>query len=79
MVKLRCDPDSNYWGKDSMPTVWEYGFEEAHMPVDEIAGEMRNIMLLLGYLPSQIADVFDPELVKQWGYEEFSDAENGSD
>lgn len=79
MVRIRCEPDEKWWGRDSLPPVWEYGFEEAQLGVETVAAELKNIMLLLGYLPSQVAEVFDLELVKTWGFKEDTNAENGSD
>ena len=75
MTKIRCAPDKKYWG-DEIPGNWEYGFEEAHLSIDKVAAELRNIMLLLGYMPCQVAEAFHPELVKDWGYDLAKDDDN---
>jgi hypothetical protein len=74
MVRMRCDPDRQFWS-GTAPRTWEYGFEESQLGIDSAAAEMKNILILLGYVPSQIAEVFHPDLVKDWGY----DAENSAE
>jgi hypothetical protein len=69
MITVKCTPDYNFYGNE-IPTEWEISFEEAEMDVDEAALWLKNIFTMMGYLPSQIASIFHPELVKEWGYQE---------
>jgi hypothetical protein len=67
MITVKCAPGPNFYAGDIPPT-WEMGFEEAEAKVDEAAAWLRNIFIMMGYLPSQIAEIFHPDLVKDWGY-----------
>jgi hypothetical protein len=76
MTKVSYRPDKDYWSGSDLPRPWDYDFEEAHMNVEAIAAELKNIMVLLGYLPCQVEDVFHPELIKEWGYDLAKDDDN---
>jgi hypothetical protein len=68
MITVKCIPDKNCWG-DRIPEKWEMAFEEYELGVDDFAMWLKNILLMAQYHPTSIAQVFHPDLVKEWGYE----------
>jgi hypothetical protein len=65
VITVKCVPNSTKW-LDTPPIPWEMGFEEAHLNVDDFAKMLSNIMMMAGYLPSQVWDVFKD--AEEWGY-----------